>query len=39
MYLVLICIILKLDIKRKITIDSTIIFQYAFKDIINDMAL
>ncbi len=39
MYLILVCMILKLDIKRKIEIDSTIIFREVFKEIVDDMAL
>lgn len=39
MYLILLCMILKLDIKRKIEIDSTIIFREVFKEVVDDMAL
>lgn len=39
MYLILICIILKLDIKRKIDIDSSIIFKEVFKDVVSEMAI
>ncbi len=39
MYLILVCMILKLDIKRKIQIDSSIIFKEVFKEVVDDMAL